>query len=93
MLSDILHRERVALETALQEAITAGIAAIPQDRRHLVPTYSDPRQTLAWLHAHLETLSQPPAPPKLTELEKRIATAAGMTAQEYIAARQANEQR
>jgi len=57
--------ERVEhLTAALQETIAARVEEIPEDMRSLVPGFSDPRDTLAWLNTNMDRLRKP-APVKL----------------------------
>jgi chromosome segregation ATPase len=86
-----------AAHAALQETVEGQIAQLSEDVRELVPTFADPRDTLAWLNKNAARLMKPLAPAmdagakgerktivNLTPGQEKAARDAHMTNEEYV---------
>lgn len=97
------------LEEIIRKGNEALIARIPDDKRGIVPTEYPPEKLRLWLDTNLALLVKAPAPdldagagngggsgasmPKLSDEEKRLAAAAGMSEKDYAEMKQAQEKR
>lgn len=91
------YKERAeSLETMLRDSNNLRIARIPEDMRTLVPTDYAPEQLSNWLDTNADRLAKPFAPRldggaasggasavQLTEEEKQVARATGLSLEEY----------
>ena len=97
-LSDLQpYRDRAeALETMLRDSNKHRIEQIPEDMRALVPTDYAPEKLASWLDANISRLTKPIAPRldggatggsgntvTLTDEEKQVARATGMSLEDY----------
>ena len=97
-LSDLQpYRDRAeALETMLRDSNRHRIEQIPEDMRALVPTDYAPEKLASWLDANISRLTKPIAPRldggasggsgstvTLTDEEKQVARATGMSLEDY----------
>lgn len=91
------YRERAeALESMLRDSNKSRIDTIPEDMRALVPTDYAPEKLASWLDANMMRLTKPIAPKldggaaggsastvTLTDEEKQVARATGMSLEDY----------
>lgn len=97
-LSDLQpYRERAeSLESMLRDSNKRRIEQIPEDMRALVPTDYAPEKLASWLDANISRLTKPIAPRldggatggsgntmTLTDEEKQVARATGMSLEDY----------
>jgi len=90
------YRDRAeALETMLRDSNKHRMEQIPEDMRALVPTDYAPEKLASWLDANISRLTKPVAPRldggatggssavTLTDEEKQVARATGMSLEDY----------
>ena len=91
------YRERAeSLESMLRDSNKRRIEQIPEDMRALVPTEYTPEKLASWLDANISRLTKPIAPRldggatggsgntvTLTDEEKQVARATGMSLEDY----------